>query len=90
MNQTDLINNVARSTGISKADAERAVKSTLDAIGDALEQRDAVVLSSLGTFRIEERAARTGRNPQTGEALQISAKNVIKFSPCKALREAVN
>ena len=90
MNQSDLIANVARATGISKADAERAVKATLNEIGDAIERKEEVNLAGFGTFRIEHRNARTGRNPQTGEAMDIPAKNVIKFSPGKALRESVN
>ena len=90
MNQSDLIANVARATGLAKADAERAVKATLNEIGDAIERKEEVNLAGFGTFRIEHRNARTGRNPQTGEAMDIPAKNVIKFSPGKALRECVN
>ena len=90
MNQSELIANVARATGISKADAERAVKATLNEIGDAIERKEEVNLAGFGTFRVEHRNARTGRNPQTGEAMDIPAKNVIKFSPGKALRECVN
>ena len=90
MNQSDLIANVARATGLTKADAERAVKATLNEIGDAIERKEEVNLAGFGTFRIEHRNARTGRNPQTGEAMDIPAKNVIKFSPGKALRECVN
>ena len=90
MNQSELIANVARATGISKADAERAVKATLNEIGDAIERQEEVNLAGFGTFRIEHRNARTGRHPQTGEAMDIPAKNVIKFSPGKALRESVN
>lgn len=90
MNQSDLIKNVARATGLTQADAERAVKATLNEIGDAIERKEEVNLSGFGTFRIEHRNARTGRNPQTGEAMDIPAKNVIKFSPGKALRESVN
>ena len=90
MNQSDLIANVARATGISKADAERAVKATLNEIGDAIERKEEVNLAGFGSFRIEYRNARTGRNPQTGASMDIPAKNVIKFSPGKALRERVN
>ncbi len=90
MNQSELIANVARATGISKADAERAVKATLNEIGDAIERKEEVNLAGFGTFRVEHRNARTGRNPQTGASMDIPAKNVIKFSPGKALRECVN
>ena len=90
MNQSELIANVARATGISKADAERAVKATLNEIGDAIERKEEVNLAGFGTFRVEHRTARTGRNPQTGASMDIPAKNVIKFSPGKALRECVN
>lgn len=90
MNQSDLIANVARATGISKVDAERAVKATLNEIGDAIERKEEVNLAGFGSFRVEHRNARAGRNPQTGETMDIPAKNVIKFSPGKALRECVN
>lgn len=90
MNQSELIANVARATGISKADAEHAIKATLNEIGDAIERKEEVNLVGFGSFRIEHRNARVGRNPQTGAAMDIPAKNVIKFSPGKALREAVN
>ena len=90
MNQSDLIANVARATGISKVDAERAVKATLNEIGDAIERKEEVNLAGFGSFRVEHRNVRAGRNPQTGETMDIPAKNVIKFSPGKALRECVN
>ena len=69
MNQSELIANVARATGISKADAERAVKATLNEIGDAIERQEEVNLAGFGTFRIEHRNARTGRKNALSSSL---------------------
>ncbi len=89
MNKSDLIDVVAASVDISKAAATRAVDTMLDSITGALQKKDQVTLVGFGTFSIKERAARTGRNPQTGEAIAIKAANVPTFKAGKALKDAV-
>ncbi len=78
MNKSELVAAVAKEAGLSKADAEKAVKATFGAIEAALVEGEKVQLIGFGTFEVRERAARTGRNPQTGEEVQIAAKKVIK------------
>ncbi len=90
MNKGDLINKIAESAGISKAQAEDAMNAVLDGITGALKGGDSVAFVGFGTFSVSRRDARTGRNPQTGETIQIAAKNVVKFKPGKKLSEAVN
>ena len=90
MNKSDLVDSVASDADISKASAARAVDAVLGGIGDALGTGDSVSLVGFGTFSVRHRAAREGRNPQTGEAIQIKASNQPKFSAGKALKEAVN
>ncbi len=90
MNKGDLISKVAEGAGVSKAQAEDALNAVLEGIGGALQAGDAVTLVGFGTFSINRRDARSGRNPQTGETIQIAAKNVIKFKPGKKLTESVN
>ncbi len=90
MNKTELIDRIAESSDISKAAAGRALDATLDAITDSLKNADPVSLVGFGTFLVRERAARTGRNPQTGAAIQIAAAKVPAFKPGKALKEALN
>ena len=89
MNKSDLINEVAKVLN-TKSDAQAAVDSVFAAITRALEAEDAVTLVGFGTFKVGKRAARMGRNPKTGEEISISARNVPKFSPGKALKNAVN
>lgn len=90
MNKGDLINKIAESADISKAQATDALNAVLDNIGDALKSGDKVTLIGFGTFSVSKRNARTGRNPQTGETIQIAAKNVVKFKPGKELSDSVN
>ncbi len=90
MNKTDLIAAVAKKAGISKKDAEAAVAATFDAIKGALKKGDKVQLVGFGTFEVSERAAREGRNPQTGEAMKIKASKAPRFKAGKALKYAVN
>jgi DNA-binding protein HU-beta len=90
MNKAELIAKVAESTGLSKAAAGRALKEYLDAIGEALACGDKVTLVGFGTFSVSQRAARTGINPQTGNAIKIPAKKVAKFKPGAALATSVN
>ncbi|EAT10701.1 HU family DNA-binding protein, partial [Bermanella marisrubri] len=75
---------------IPKAAAGRALDATVDAITNALKEGDQVVLVGFGTFAVKERAARTGRNPQTGQPIEIAAAKVPGFKPGKALKDAVN
>jgi len=88
MNKGDLVNEVAKVVGKKKV-AEDAVACVLDTITEALKQGDSVTLVGFGTFKVAKRAARTGRNPQTGKPLKIKAKKVPKFTPGKNLKEAV-
>ena len=90
MNKAELINTVAESTKLSHADADRAVQAVLQSITNALSRGDQVVLVGFGTFTVKQRAARTGRNPQTGQTIQIAASRVPGFKAGKALKDAVN
>lgn len=89
MNKQDLIESVAKSADLSKADAARAVNGTLQAISASLKKKQPVSLIGFGTFKVSNRAARTGRNPQTGKAIKIKAAKVPKFKAGKALKDAV-
>ena len=89
MNRADLSAAVASATGLSKAQADAAISATLDGIKGALADGDSVTLIGFGTFSVSKRAARTGRNPATGKALKIKAKNVAKFTAGKALKDAI-
>ena len=90
MNKSELIDAIAAASDISKADAGRALDATLDAVTGALKKGDSVSLVGFGTFSVKQRAAREGRNPQTGETIQIAAANVPGFKAGKALKDAVN
>ncbi|HET7629256.1 MAG TPA: HU family DNA-binding protein [Bacillales bacterium] len=89
MNKTDLINSVAESAQLSKKDATKAVDSVFETISSSLQQGDKVQLIGFGNFEVRERSARKGRNPQTGEEIQIAASKVPAFKPGKALKDAV-
>lgn len=90
MNKTDLIDQIAAHTDLPKAAAGRALDATIEAITTALKAGDAVTLVGFGTFEVRERAARTGRNPQTGKQIEIAAAKVPAFKAGKQLKEAVN
>jgi DNA-binding protein HU-beta len=90
MNKSELIQVVAESASISKATAGKAVDAVMDGIKEALAEGDTVTLIGFGTFTVRERAARKGRNPRTGEPLDIKAANVPVFKPGKALKDVVN
>lgn len=90
MNKSELIDSIAASADLSKASAGRALDATIEAIGDALKGGDSVALVGFGTFAVKERAARTGRNPQTGNPIEIKAAKVPSFKAGKALKDAVN
>ena len=89
MNKTELINAVAEAAELSKKDATKAVDAVFDTIQESLANGDKVQLIGFGNFEVRERAARKGRNPQTGEEIEISASKVPAFKPGKALKEAV-
>jgi len=85
MNKSDLIEKVAKECDMSKAAADQALNSVLGAITDTVSEGDKVTLIGFGTFSVTKRAAREGRNPQTGKTMQIPAKNVVKFKAGKKL-----
>lgn len=88
MNKTDLINKVATVVGTQKQ-AKEAVDCMLESITEALAGKDSVQIAGFGSFKVSQRKARTGRNPKTGESIQIAAATVPKFTPGKALKDAV-
>ena len=90
MNKGELVDAVAASSGLSRADAAKAVDATLDAIQGTLANGGGVSLVGFGTFSVKARAARMGRNPRTGEAIHIAASNVPGFKAGKGLKDAVN
>jgi DNA-binding protein HU-beta len=90
MNKADLVEVVAEAADLSRASAARAVDAVTDAIVAALKKNEAVTLSGFGTFVVRERAARVGRNPRTGEAINIGASRALGFKPGKALKDALN
>jgi len=89
MNKAELVNEIAGIVG-TKKEAQAAVDGVFDAITRAMKQGGSVSIAGFGTFKVDRRKARTGRNPRTGEAIQIEAKNVPKFVPGKSLKDAVN
>ncbi|MEH6823278.1 MAG: HU family DNA-binding protein [Motiliproteus sp.] len=90
MNKSELIDAIAASADLSKASAGRALDAALDAVTGALKDNDSVALVGFGTFSVKQRAARTGRNPQTGNPIEIAAATVPAFKAGKALKDAVN
>ena len=90
MNKTELIEEIAKSADLTKASAARALDAMIDAVTNTLKNKDSVTLVGFGTFTVGERAARTGRDPRTKEAIQIKAAKVPKFKAGKALKDAVN
>lgn len=90
MNKTELLDAIADKSGLTKADAGKALDAVVDSITDALKDGDTVTLVGFGTFSVRERAERTGRNPQTGDSITIKAAKIPGFKPGKALKDAVN
>ncbi|MDA3130785.1 HU family DNA-binding protein [Aliibacillus thermotolerans] len=90
MNKTDLINAVAEQAELSKKDAARAVDAVFDSITESLKKGDKIQLVGFGSFEVRERAARKGRNPQTGAEIEIPASKNPAFRPGKQLKDAVN
>ncbi|MDH3360720.1 MAG: HU family DNA-binding protein [Desulfobulbaceae bacterium] len=89
MNKSELVEGMASASGISKAAAEKALNGMLDSITSALSKGDKVTLVGFGTFSVANRAARTGRNPQTGKEIKIAARNVARFKAGSKLSDAV-
>ena len=89
MNKTQLIDAIAENADLSKAQAKAALESTLSAITESLNDGEPVQLVGFGTFKVNHRAARTGRNPQTGKEIQIAEANVPAFVAGKALKDSV-
>ena len=90
MNKTELIDHIAKTADISKAASTRALDAMIGAVKTTLKKNGTVTLVGFGTFSVGKRAARTGRNPRTGDAIKIKAAKVPKFKPGKALKDAVN
>ena len=90
MNKTELVAAMAEQTNLSKKDVEAALKAFIDVVAEELKKGEKVQLVGFGTFEVSERAAREGRNPQTGETMQIKASKTPKFKAGKALKDALN
>ncbi|WP_257279690.1 nucleoid-associated protein HU-beta [Endozoicomonas sp. ONNA1] len=90
MNKSELIEAIAASADLPKAAAGRALDAIINSVTNALKDGEQVVLVGFGTFAVKERAARTGRNPQTGEPIEIAASKIPSFKAGKALKDAVN
>ena len=90
MNKQELVNSIAAETGLSKKDTEATLNSFVNVVSNALSKKDKVQLIGFGTFETRLRAARTGRNPSTGEEIKIKASTVPAFKPGKAFKEKVN
>ena len=90
MTQTELIKKVAKEQGLSEAKAEKLVKAVLSSIKEALKSGEEVRLHEIGSFKIDQRSERKGRNPRTGHEITIPAKKVVRFVANKAVRELVN
>jgi DNA-binding protein HU-beta len=89
MNKSELVNKVAEITELSKKDAAKAVDAVFDAIAEALQNGEKVQLVGFGNFEVRERSARKGRNPQTGEVIEIAASKTPAFKPGKSLKELI-
>ncbi|MGN0356057.1 MAG: HU family DNA-binding protein [Muricoprocola sp.] len=90
MNKTELIAAIAEKTELSKKDAEKALKAFTEVVEEELKKGEKIQLVGFGTFEVSKRAAREGRNPQTGESMTIEASNTPKFKAGKALKDAIN
>ena len=90
MTKSELIDAIAEKAGLSKAEASKALSATLESVTDALKAGEKVALIGFGTFSVSLRAARTGKNPQTGEAIAIPASKAAKFKAGQKLKDAVN
>jgi DNA-binding protein HU-beta len=89
MNKAQLIDAIAEKAGLTKADAKKALDAFVDATSDALKNGDRVALIGFGSFSVASRSARTGRNPQTGQTIEIGEKKVVKFKPGAELADTI-
>ena len=89
MTKAELISAMAKQTGLTKADSERALNSFIDIVKTAIKKDGKVPLAGLGTFLLVARKARTGRNPQTGQTIQIKASKAVRFRPGKELKDTI-
>ena len=90
MNKTELVAAIAEKSELSKKDSEKALKAFIDTVTEELKKGEKIQLVGFGTFEVSERAAREGRNPQTGETMKIEASKSPKFKAGKALKDAIN
>ena len=90
MNKTELVAAIAEKTELTKKDAESSLKAFTDVVAEELKKGEKIQLVGFGTFEVSERAAREGRNPQTGETMKIAASKAPKFKAGKALKDAIN
>ena len=90
MNKTELIDEVSAKSGLTKADADRAYKALVDVVSEQLAKGEQISLIGFGTFLVRERQARSGRNPRTGDTIEIAAAKIPAFKAGKALKDAVN
>ena len=90
MNKTELVAAIAEKTELSRKDAEKALKAFTEVVEEELKKGEKIQLVGFGTFEVSERAAREGRNPQTGETMKIAASKSPKFKAGKALKDAIN
>ena len=90
MNKTELIEAVAEAAGLTKTDSDKAVNALLDTVQAAVQSGDKVTIPGFGSFSVSDRKARTGRNPQTGEQIKISARRVLTFRPSQVLKAMLN
>jgi DNA-binding protein HU-beta len=89
MTKADLVGKIAEKTGLTKANAERALNAFIEAVEATLVGEGKITLTGFGTFMVDERKARTGRNPRTGAEINIPASKVVKFRPGKLLKDAI-
>lgn len=89
MNKAEFVAKLAEKTGFTKVDSEKAVNAFLETVTETLKSGDKIVFTGFGSFEVTERAAKEGRNPQTGETIQIKASKAPKFKPGKSLKDAV-
>jgi DNA-binding protein HU-beta len=90
MNKNELIERISEKTGLSKIDANNALEAVTDVITDVMKSGQEIVLVGFGSFKVGQRAARTGRHPRTGEAMKIAASKFVKFKVGKKLKDAIN
>ena len=90
MNKSDLIDSISQESGLSKVDVAKSLDAYINTVTKVLQDGDQIVIPGFGTFSVSNRAARTGRNPRTGEAIEIAASRVPKFKPGKGLKDALS